>query len=119
MRILLSNKSRIYLFEQLKIKYGVKKFTELANSMKVSLKTMQKWRLGERYIPNHIIPKEIKNLKIITRKEDNWGQIKGGQVGGRKSVESQKKKLGEKRYSEMMSQRGTKIINSLWEKRID
>ena len=116
MRILLSKKSREKLFSFLKNENKVKTLKELSEKTKIPFKTLQKWKLGNLYIPEKFIPKNFKDFKIITEKPNNWGQINGGKIGGKKSSERLRKKYGEIKYSIIMSQRGKKSINTLWEK---
>jgi len=116
MRLLLSKKSREILFNFLKERYKGKNLIDLSDKMGVPFKTLKKWRYAELYLPDYIIPKEMKSLKILDKQDDNWGTIKGGKIGGRRSIEIQKKKFGEKKYQQIKSQIGKKAINVLWKK---
>ncbi|MEK6891206.1 MAG: hypothetical protein AABX03_03640 [Nanoarchaeota archaeon] len=80
MRILLPHNSREKLFDFLIKKNKCKSLKELSTKLNLPYKTMQNWRYyKERYIPEKIIPKEMKNkLEIIDKQEDNWGKVKGG-----------------------------------------
>ncbi len=115
MRVLLDKKSRKKLFFYLKENYSAKNFVELAKNMKIPYKTLKKWMYAENYMPNKIIPIGL-NLKVIDKKPDNWGAIKGGKLGGRKSVLLFKKKLGKAGYSEMMRAKGKRVINTIWKR---
>lgn len=115
MRILLSKKSRKEVFEYLKDKEKVRNFKELAKKIHIPFKTLQKWVYGERYIPDFLIP-NINDLDIIDSKEDNWGQIKGGKIGGKKSIENLKKIMGDIKYKDFKINLGKKNMNSLWKK---
>ncbi len=115
MRFLLTKRSREALFNSLKEKYDSKTFKELANKLNIPFKTLQKYKLGNFYIPGKIIPTNA-NIKIIEKKEDNWGQIKGGGIGGNKSIEHLKKLWGEKKYFQIRSEMGKKNIKKILEK---
>ncbi|PIN93506.1 hypothetical protein COU56_03660, partial [Candidatus Pacearchaeota archaeon CG10_big_fil_rev_8_21_14_0_10_31_9] len=80
MRILLSKNSREKLFNFLIKEYKCKSLKELSIELNLPYKTIQNWRYyQERYIPDKIIPKEIKNkLEVLDKQEDNWGKVKGG-----------------------------------------
>ena len=54
---------------------------------------MKKWMYAELYLPNKMIPREFNLLEIIDKQEDNWGMIKAGKLGGKKSAELLKKNL--------------------------
>lgn len=115
MRLLLSKKSRKKLFNFLKKKYGAISLPDLSNKMNIPFKTLKKWRYAELYLPDYIIPKEIDHLEILDEQANNWGAVKGGKIGGRKSINVQKKRLGVE-YHHIKSQIGTKVINKLWKK---
>lgn len=116
MRLLLSKKSRKKLFNFLKEKYKGKNLVDLSGKMGIPFKTLKKWRYAELYLPDYMIPKEIALLEILDKQEDNWGAIKGGKIGGKRSIELQKKRLGEKKYLQIKSQIGKKVMNRLWKK---
>ena len=81
MRLLLSRDSNKKLFDFLIKTNHCNSLKELACKMKIHFRTVQKWRYSENYIPEKIIPSEIKNnLKITDRQEDNWGRVKGGKI---------------------------------------
>src|SRR3989338_5346140 len=81
MRLLLSSDSNKKLFDFLIKTNHCNSLKELACKMKIHFRTVQKWRYSENYIPEKIIPSEIKNnLKITDRQEDNWGRVKGGKI---------------------------------------
>ncbi len=80
MRILLTSSAKKELFLLLKMKYNCFSIRQLSNEMNINLKTLQGWfYLKSRYIPESILT-EFKNLKIIDKKEDKWGQVKGGNI---------------------------------------
>ncbi len=103
MRLLLSKKSRKKLFNLLKGEYNSKSFRELSKKMNIPFKTLKKWRYAELYMPDMIIPKTFEDLEIIDQKENNWGAKKGGIIGGKIKTRNLRERLGEKKYSEMMS----------------
>ena len=109
---MLKKESRENLFNFLKEKHNVNSFKKLSLKMNIPVKTLQKWRLGERYLPREIIPEFIK-LEIIDQKEENWGQVKGGKIGGRKSIENLKKLWGDKKYYDVRSKMGKIAIKKL------
>lgn len=84
MRILLSEKGRKDLFNLLKKENNVKNLKELSNKLKIPYKTLQKWRYGHRLLPDFMISKSSGNLKIIEKKEETWGQSKGGKIACKK-----------------------------------
>ena len=116
MRILLSKEERLKLLEILKQRHQAKTLKELSIKMNLPFKTIQNWMYTERkYIPEKIIPEDVV-LEIIDKQEDNWGAIKAGKIGGKKSAELLIKKLGKENYSKMMQQRGKKAGNSLFKR---
>jgi len=117
MRILLSNNSKKRLFDFLKEKYKVNNLWKLSKKMEMPFSTLSNWKKRKGYLPDKIIPKEYLNkLNIIDKKPDNWWQVKGGKIGGKKCAEIQKKRLGKKDYIEVMRQRGRKVINTIWKR---
>tara|TARA_Y100000034_G_C6824905_1_gene371852 strand:- start:104 stop:1081 length:978 start_codon:yes stop_codon:yes gene_type:complete len=80
MRFLLSENSKKELFLFLKIKHKCQSLKELSSKLKIPAKTLSEWFYNKkRYIPEEMILKEIRNkLKILDKKENNWGNIKGG-----------------------------------------
>ncbi|MEK6824719.1 MAG: hypothetical protein AABX12_02860 [Nanoarchaeota archaeon] len=116
MRLVLTKESREDLFLLLKDKYNVRTFKGLANKMQIPNKTLQTWRLGERSIPSEIIPICVNSLTVLERKPDNWGMIKGGLIGGKRSVESMKRRLGKEGYQKMKENIGKKAMRALREK---
>src|SRR3989344_5954935 len=88
MRILISKESKKQLFCLLKNKHSAKSIQELSEKINISIKTLQNWFYSkERYIPEKIIEKDWYNkLKIIDKKEDNWGRIKGGKEAYNKLI---------------------------------
>ncbi|MFH1307506.1 MAG: hypothetical protein ABIH72_01500 [archaeon] len=78
MRVLISKDSKLELFNFLKEKNNVFTKKELSKKLKISSSTLDKWFYNDyRYIPLNIVPEELK-LKILDKKSDNWGKIKGG-----------------------------------------
>ena len=108
MRILLSKDSRKIVFDFLKKKHNSKNLIELSKNMNVPFKTLKKWRYAELYMPSKLLPKKLRKLKIIDKKEENWGAKIGGKIGGIKRVKILKEELGEKKYSKLMSKMGKK-----------
>ncbi len=80
MRFLLSIDSKKFLFIFLKKKYGCNSYNSLSVRLKISFRTLQNWMYDKsRYIPEKIIPEEIKSkLNILDKQNDNWGASKGG-----------------------------------------
>ena len=117
MRILLSKKSRLELLKILKEKNKAITLKDLAKSMNISFKTFNKWIYGKGYIPKKIIPPNfIDNLEILDEQADNWGQIKAGKIGGKKSIKILKKRIGEGMYREKMREGGKRAMKKLREK---
>lgn len=58
----------------------------------------------------------IKELEYEEIFSDNWGQIKGGKIGGERSQELQKKKLGMAKYIQNRRDYGKKSVKKLWQK---
>src|SRR3989338_9166943 len=80
MRVLISKKDRLKLFDLLKSKYSCNSMKALARHMNLPLKTLQNWVYYERYyIPEKIILLiDSSSLRILDKKESNWGNVKGG-----------------------------------------
>lgn len=80
MRVLLSKKDKLKLIFFLKRKYLSRSLSELSENLNMPLRTLQNWLYIEsRYIPEEIIPQEMKKeIKINDTREDNWGKVKGG-----------------------------------------
>lgn len=80
MRILLSKSSRLKLLKYLKNKYNCSSIQMLSYKIKIPKSTLEKWfYYKDRYLPDKIIPNEIKDkLEILDKQKDNWGRIKGG-----------------------------------------
>lgn len=117
MRILLSKESRINLLKALKIKNRAETLKTLSVLMRVSSKTLNKWIYGKGYIPQEIMPRELFNkIEIVDIKENNWGQVKGGKIGGQKSIQQLIKKLRLPKYKKIQSKNGKKVMNNLWDK---
>jgi len=82
MRVLLSNSSKKFLYDFLKVKYDCNSGQSLAKSINISYGTLKNWFQEEkRYIPKEIISPEVfYKLEILDEQEDNWGRIKGGRI---------------------------------------
>ena len=114
MRVLLTPKSKEILFNFLKEKYQVSNLVELAKKLQRPYKTINHWRYDyKKYLPDELTKDCEIPLKIMDKQEDNWGTIKAGKLGGKKSAELLKKKLGKEGYSHLMRQRGKKAVNTL------
>ncbi len=116
MRFLLSKKSRKELFEFIKKDYNVSSLENLALKMKIPFKTLKKYRYAELYLPSSLIPKEFEKLEILQKKEDNWGVVKGGIIGGNKNVKNLKRLWKDERYKKIRSEAGKRAINILWKR---
>ena len=78
MRILLSPKDKKKLVNYLKNKTNSKTLKELSAAINIKFKTLNHLiYCNEAYIPDRLIYPEFQ-LKILDRKPDNWGKIKGG-----------------------------------------
>tara|TARA_Y100000310_G_scaffold158082_1_gene157510 strand:+ start:236 stop:1240 length:1005 start_codon:yes stop_codon:yes gene_type:complete len=118
MRILLSPKSKKLIYYYLKDKHKSNSLKELSLSMDVPIKTLDSWFYKkDRYIPKHIIDLvNLGDLEILDKKEDKWGQIKGGV----NSFELTTKKYGIKEIKRMQAlggKRGAKTKNKLEERK--
>src|SRR3989344_368827 len=80
MRLLISPSSKKELFLILKKKYNCNSINELSKEIKISVKTLQTWFYDtKRTIPEFFInSNDLDRLKIIDKRPDNWGNIKGG-----------------------------------------
>lgn len=80
MRVLLSKSSKRELLRYLMERNKSFSVKELSQKINVSFGTLQDWIYNEeRYIPEEQIPNEVLNkLKILDKKTDSWGNIKGG-----------------------------------------
>ena len=117
MRLLLDKESRKFLFQELKNRYNSKSLVDLAKKMDIPFKTLKKWAYAELYLPKEIVPKEIlPKLTFLDQKEDNWGAIKGGKIGGKRIQEKLKKKLGEEEYHKKMVLMGKKVTKTIWKR---
>lgn len=116
MRILLSKKSRKELFNLLKKKYGADSLPDLSYKLNIPFKTLKKWRYAELYLPDYMMPKDKGSFEILDEQTDNWGMIKGGKIGGKRSQESQRKKLGKEGYIQSKRRIGNTVMKELWKK---
>ncbi len=111
MRVLLAKKERKEIFYFLQEKYNVESLKELAVKINIPYKTINNWRYDyKKYIPRYLIEEYPKKLYFIDEKPDNWGQIKGGKIGGINSVISFKNKLGKEEYYLWRKELGKKTI---------
>jgi len=80
MRLLLSADSKRKLFLLLKNKYSCKSISELSKKMSVPIKTLQTWFYrNDRLVPAEVVSEGFsEKLEIVDKREDNWGQLKGG-----------------------------------------
>ncbi len=80
MRLLLSDDSRKRVFDYLIKRNECNSLKELATKLKIPYKTIQNWRYYKgRYLPEAIVPLEIKNeLLILDKQNENWGKVIGG-----------------------------------------
>ena len=113
MRVLLSKDSRSQLFDFLIQKNNCRNFKELSKKLKIHFKTIQNWKYYlERYVPEDIIPKEIKSkLKILDEQEENWGRVKGGKTTFKIILE----KYGAKEIRKRQIQGGKNAIKKIRE----
>ncbi|MEK6972454.1 MAG: LAGLIDADG family homing endonuclease [archaeon] len=96
-RISLDKKNREKLFKLLKKQYGTLSYFKLAKKIGVPYKSLQNWIYGERLIPTGIIPNKLLNkIKIEQIRENNWGQIKGGLIGGKIAIKKLLSKYSKK-----------------------
>lgn len=119
MRILLSKNSRKELFEAIKAKNNSKSLKELAKKQKVSFKTLNNWVYGKGYIPEGLmLNSDHINLEVLDKKEDNWGQIKGGKIGGPEGIKKLKKFIANnlKIDKDILSENGKRTMLGLWKK---
>ena len=117
MRVLLAKKERKELFDFLQEKYNVKNLKELAVKINKPYKTVNHWRyIYKMYIPKYLLREYPAQLQIIDEQQDNWGQTKGGKIGGKNSVISFKKKLGTENYYLWRKEIGKKAIAKIQNK---
>ncbi len=116
MRVLISLQSKEKLFRILKKKNNAKTLKELAEKLKINFKTLKGYRYENRYIPDFLILSEIKPSEILDKKDNNWGAIEGGKIGGKRSAQCQRKKLGEEAYSNLMRQKAKCVKNTIWKR---
>lgn len=80
MRILLSKTALQELRQHLLFVNNCKTLTELSATCKIPRSTLEKWFYGKRYIPAQFIPQQfLTPANILQNKQEQWGQIKGGQ----------------------------------------
>ena len=80
MRVLINLEDKRKLFEYLKKINNVNSLRNLAPNMNVSKSTLDSWRYSNKtYFPLKIIPEDLyKEITILDKKPDNWGNVKGG-----------------------------------------
>ena len=115
MRVLLSNSSKKFLYDFLKVKYDCNSGQSLAKSINISYGTLKNWFQEEkRYIPKEIISPEVfYKLEILDEQEDNWGRIKGG----RKTYKIIFNKYGLAELKKRQSNGGKKSVQLLSKRR--
>ncbi len=114
MRILLTKNSRKKLFNLLTKKHKVSNLRELSKKINVPYKTIKNWRYDyKKYLPDDILNNFTEKLQVLDEQPNNWGQIKAGKIGGKRSIEKLKKRLGGKRYRKIKSEIGKKVIKKL------
>src|SRR3989344_3032881 len=87
MRVLLKKADRLLLFNLLKRDLNCGSLYALSKEMGIPTRTLQNWIYRQdRTIPESIIPLALTE-KILERKPDNWGSIKGGRATIRKIIE--------------------------------
>ncbi|MFH1311168.1 MAG: LAGLIDADG family homing endonuclease [Nanoarchaeota archaeon] len=117
MRVLLEKESRRELFNYLMKQNKVFNLIELAKKMNIPYKTINSWRYNyKKYLPNNILNDFIKNLKILDKQPDNWGQIRGGKIGGKESSKRLKEFWGKEKYQKIKKEIGRKAIKKLQKK---
>ena len=90
---------------------------ELAVKINKPYKTVNHWRyIYKMYIPKYLLREYPAQLQIIDEQQDNWGQTKGGKIGGKNSVISFKKKLGTENYYLWRKEIGKKAIAKIQNK---
>jgi hypothetical protein len=83
MRIFLDSKYKKRLLDEIKLKNKCKTLSELSKKIGINKKTLEGWF----YLEKSSLPYELlkaylnEEIKIIRKKEDNWGQINGGKRG--------------------------------------
>lgn len=115
MRVLISKESKLKLLEILKQRNKTETLKGLSIKLNLPFKTLQNWIYSNRYLPENLLPAKH-SLEILERQKENWGQEKGGKIGGVKCHIKLKKKLGERGYSNIMKMRGKQIKNTLFKK---
>lgn len=111
MRILLSKKSREDLFKFLIRYYNCNSLKTLSIELKIPFKRLQDWRYNSvRYIPEKIIPAELKcRLELLDKQEDNWGK----RLGGKKTYKIIIERYGKEEIRRRQSLGGKKSAGNL------
>jgi len=80
MRVLLTTSSKKKVYQELKKKYKCNSIKQLSIKLKIPAKTLDTWFYNQsRFIPcKFLLNNRINGLKIIEKKENNWGQSLGG-----------------------------------------
>lgn len=90
MRFLISKLDKIRLLKHLKTKNKCNSLKKLSVCLGIKYKTLNNlFYTKERYLPESLISSEL-DIKIIDKKQENWGRIKGG----KKTYEVIKRKYG-------------------------
>ena len=117
MRFLPSNKSRADLFNFLKEKHEAKNLLELSKKIKRSYKTVNHWRYDyKKYLPSELRENSPLKLEIKDNLPNNWGQTKGGRIGGKKNAEQLKKLWINPKHREKIRKRGRENIKIIQNK---
>jgi hypothetical protein len=103
MRILLSKESKLKLLYSLKRNSNCKTLAELSTKLNINKKTLESWfYLEKTSLPSEFIRPHLGEIPIFEKKEDNWGQIKGGKKGYEQII----KKLGVIKFKQLNSKGG-------------
>ena len=82
MRVVLSKESKLNLLFLLKEKNNCETLKDLADKLNIKKKTLESWFYSEKVtVPYEMFDKYIQDIKIIKKKEDNWGRVLGGKKG--------------------------------------
>ena len=114
MRVLLAKKERKELFNFLKEKYKVSDLIQLAKKINTPYKTVNHWHYDyNKYIPDHLLEGCPIQLKILDKKPDNWGRIKGGKTMSSKKIAHLKRLWNDPKYEDLRKELGRKAIKNL------
>ena len=91
-----------------------KNLLELAKKINKPYKTINNWRYNyKKYLPEKLLKDCHIELEIINQQTENWGQIKGGKIGGKKSSKRLKELWGTKKYQKIKRKIGRKAIKKI------